>query len=208
MTVTLSIKNVPDELAQKLKESGGPQPSLAAGRVDGDHRTKPPRLFGHWTSSPPWWTDLASETPSESAAIVRADRDDPESLMRLPLAQCCLGEDNERWVRDRTRGQTLIAPTLLHFEIGNLCWTEDAKDSRDPQIVTLRSWPNLARLDGRSSWNPWICSTALVLARQHNLTFYDASYLWLARDHAAELISLDAKLVRAARTLGLDAPIP
>ena len=48
----------------------------------------------------------------------------------------------------------------------------------------------------------------LRLARDQNLTFYDAGYLWLARERAADLISLDGQLVRAARRLGLYAPAP
>ena len=35
-----------------------------------------------------------------------------------------------------------------------------------------------------------------ALATQTGLTAYDASYLWLARSHDAELITLDRELLR------------
>ena len=49
---------------------------------------------------------------------------------------------------------------------------------------------------------------SLTLACEHGLTFYDASYLWLAMDGGVDLISLDGDLVRIARGLGLNAPSP
>jgi predicted nucleic acid-binding protein len=48
----------------------------------------------------------------------------------------------------------------------------------------------------------------LRLAFETGLTFYDASYVRLAQDYDADLISLDAQLVRVARGLGLRAPAP
>ena len=36
---------------------------------------------------------------------------------------------------------------------------------------------------------------ALRLAEQHGVTFYDASYLWLAQALQATLVSLDGRLV-------------
>ena len=42
---------------------------------------------------------------------------------------------------------------------------------------------------------------AIVLAERTKLTLYDASYLWLARAHGAELVTLDGRLARADRDL-------
>ncbi len=39
---------------------------------------------------------------------------------------------------------------------------------------------------------------ALALAVETGLTVYDASYLWLARQMRAELVTLDQQLVKAA----------
>ena len=115
-------------------------------------------------------------------------------------------EDAAPWVRDETFGEVLIAPGLFHFELGNICWKK------------MRQFPAQADTLQRNwmSWNiaPPVTirdvdlSGTMQLAHAHNLTFYDASYLWLARDRAATLISLDAPLVKAARGLGLHAPQP
>ena len=46
-------------------------------------------------------------------------------------------------------------------------------------------------------------SAAFSLAQTHNLSFYDAVYLELAKRQDAALASLDAALVRAAEAEGL-----
>lgn len=115
-------------------------------------------------------------------------------------------EPAAEWVHDEIYGETLSAPGLFHFELGNLCWKK------------LRRFPDQAAVL-RSNWMSWnaACPVTLVstdlgetmdLARTHDLTFYDASYLWLAQQKSAGLISLDAKLVRVARGIGLNAPSP
>ena len=116
------------------------------------------------------------------------------------------GEADGNWVRSLITGQILIVPAMFHFELGNVCWL---KLRRHPQEAgaLLNAW-----LD----WNvqPPVAAMAvdfidaMRVAHEHNLTFYDASYLWLARDHTADLISLDARLVRTARSIGLHAPTP
>ena len=118
------------------------------------------------------------------------------------------GEADGAWVHHMTSGLTFIVPAMFHFELGNICWT---KMRRHPGEST-------ALLDAWLAWNaqPPVVVMAIdltgtmQLARDTRLTFYDASYLWLARDHAADVISLDAKLVRAARSLGVygDPPTP
>jgi predicted nucleic acid-binding protein len=95
---------------------------------------------------------------------------------------------------------------MLHFALGNVCW------------VKMRRNPNAADalLTVRTDWvgEPPVTVVdidlidALRLAREHHLTFHDASYLWLAQERAADLISLDGQLVRAAGKLGLHAPAP
>ncbi len=39
------------------------------------------------------------------------------------------------------------------------------------------------------------------LANRHNLTAYDASYLWLARSLGIELVTLDDQLEKAAKAI-------
>jgi predicted nucleic acid-binding protein len=42
-------------------------------------------------------------------------------------------------------------------------------------------------------------SEIIALAESFNLSAYDASYLWLARSMNVELVTLDARLERAAK---------
>ncbi|MCY4324874.1 MAG: type II toxin-antitoxin system VapC family toxin [Betaproteobacteria bacterium] len=44
---------------------------------------------------------------------------------------------------------------------------------------------------------------AMVLARKHNLNFYDAMYLELAKRLSAPLATLDKALIRAAKAEGV-----
>jgi plasmid stability protein len=76
MTVTLSIKNVPDDLAQKLKE-----------RAARNHRSLQGELMAIIEAAEPPKRSIREiyamvkasgvKTPSESARMVREDRDDP-----------------------------------------------------------------------------------------------------------------------------------
>ena len=76
MTVTLSIKNVPDELAQRLKE-----------RAVLNHRSLQGELLAILESAEPPRRSIKDiyamvkasgvKTPSESAEMIREDRDDP-----------------------------------------------------------------------------------------------------------------------------------
>jgi predicted nucleic acid-binding protein len=110
------------------------------------------------------------------------------------------------WVRDQTRDDRLIAPALFHFELGNICWK---KLRREPEQAAAL----------RRNWESWSasCPVGIIetdvgdtmdLACAHHLSFYDASYLSLALARSSGLVSLDAKLVRVARGLGLNAPVP
>lgn len=116
------------------------------------------------------------------------------------------GEPDGKWVHGLMSRPALIVPAMFHFEIGNICWTKLRRHPGEADAL-LAAW-----LD----WNvqPPVAVMAIdlvetmQLAREHDLSFYDASYLWLTRDRSADLISLDAKLVRAARKLGLHAPAP
>jgi predicted nucleic acid-binding protein len=116
------------------------------------------------------------------------------------------GEKEKSWVETQTASAELIAPPLLDFELGNICWKKLRRFPEDAELLL-------------AAWDSWCASTLVAnmpsdpiqsirLARTHGLTFYDASYLWLAQYRNADLISLDARLVRVARSMGLHAPMP
>ena len=76
MAVTLSIKNVPDELAQRLKERAARnhrslQGELMAIIEDAGRPVRSIGEFGRYVDA------LGIKTPRESARMVREDRDNP-----------------------------------------------------------------------------------------------------------------------------------
>lgn len=77
MTVTLSIKNVPDELAQRLKERAARNHRSLQGELMAiiEAATRhPPGTIGEFAR---FVDQLGVRTPSELARMVREDRDDP-----------------------------------------------------------------------------------------------------------------------------------
>lgn len=89
----------------------------------------------------------------------------------------------------------LFAPTLLPFEIANVCVK---KIRRHPSLHQ----PIMARLSLFSQFPIETmdidCDAVVRLADETMLSAYDASYLWLARVLAADLVTLDQRLARVA----------
>jgi predicted nucleic acid-binding protein len=99
----------------------------------------------------------------------------------------------------RTTGSELAAPALIGFEMANACRTKLRRnpDAREVLLTQFLSYLALSLDIHEVDLLP-----TLSLAEQFNLTAYDASYLWLARELDAELITLDRQLARAAAALG------
>jgi len=93
----------------------------------------------------------------------------------------------------------LAAPALLWFELASVCLKKvKAHPDQTNEILTaFRLARELAittmAVDHES---------VVRLAIEAQLTTYDASYLWLARELAGELVTLDAALRQAAHAVG------
>lgn len=112
------------------------------------------------------------------------------------LAALLFGEPEAEAVAGQLNGHRLIAPSLLAFELANVC------------SVKCRRHPNRRealeagfRLRGRLGVEEIeVDHDAVVeLALRTGLTAYDASYLWLAAHFGADLVTLDKALDRAAK---------
>ncbi len=111
------------------------------------------------------------------------------------VAALLFSEPEAEVVASALDGAELVAPTLLSFELTNVCLT---KCRRHPDLrqALLAAFQLRGRLG--------IAETAvdhrdvLELALKYGLTAYDASYLLLARKLGAELVTLDEALTRAA----------
>ncbi|HEY7742701.1 MAG TPA: type II toxin-antitoxin system VapC family toxin [Burkholderiales bacterium] len=88
----------------------------------------------------------------------------------------------------------LLAPPLLRYELANVCETKLRKNPRQAKL-TLQRYQLLSGLDIEFAEPDW--GTLPLLARQWDLTAFDAAYLQLALKRKAPLVTLDARLADA-----------
>jgi predicted nucleic acid-binding protein len=88
-------------------------------------------------------------------------------------------------------GGTLLAPTLLRYEIASVCATKLQREPAHAKLIVSR-YRLLANLDIELTEPDW--ETLPLLARQWALSAYDAAYLQLALKRKAPLVTLDARL--------------
>jgi len=91
----------------------------------------------------------------------------------------------------------LVAPPLLWFEISSVCLK---KIQRHPELrsALLSAFEDAGRLTIQIVDVDQV--QVVKLAEAEDLTTYDASYLWLADEIGAELVTLDKRLHQAARS--------
>lgn len=111
------------------------------------------------------------------------------------IAALLFGEPEAEDIARRLGDARLIAPALLAFELANVCLVKRRR--RPDQASTLTAAFGLR--DRLAMEEIAVDHEGVVqLAAATNLTAYDASYLWLARESGAELITLDGRLAEAA----------
>lgn len=98
-----------------------------------------------------------------------------------------------------------VVPTLWFYEVGNLV----RQGTRRGRLTAGEADAALDRMlrlplmtDGVGGGEH--LGEVLTLASRHDLTFYDATYLELARRHGLPLATLDRELVAAANAEGLE----
>lgn len=96
-------------------------------------------------------------------------------------------------------GEAMIAPSLLPFEITNVCLN---KLRRHPERRNelFEAYDMMFRI--RLAYFDVDHGESLRLAETTGLTAYDASYLWLARELGADLVTLDRRLAAFAPSPG------
>lgn len=107
-------------------------------------------------------------------------------------------------VLDRVMRAGAYVPALFRWEIENVLLGAEradriAADDVDAALETLRDLPIRVEPPGEI----FFAGSELRLARQFDLTPYDAAYLALASSHGLALATADAALARAARDLGV-----
>jgi predicted nucleic acid-binding protein len=110
------------------------------------------------------------------------------------LAAMLFGEPEADAIASRLADARLVAPALLGFELANVCLIKSRRhpEQRSALAAAFRLRTHLAVEEIAVDHE-----AALELAVTTGLTVYDASYLWLARQLGAELVTLDQQLARA-----------
>lgn len=115
-----------------------------------------------------------------------------------------LGEQDSSTVEPvllRLESDEALVPQLWHLEVRNSLLVASRRGRLSPDAPTerldaLRDLP--IRTDSGCD-----LSLAFALAQKHNLSFYDAVYLELAKRNRAPIATLDKALARAAGIEGL-----
>ena len=100
----------------------------------------------------------------------------------------------------RLAGSRLLAPTFMRYEVANAMWSK-ARHDPDSRASLLASFGDFLEATVES------CDVDLVavanLGLEHGLTVYDASYIWLAQQRNAGLVTLDRQMARVASLVGI-----
>jgi predicted nucleic acid-binding protein len=89
---------------------------------------------------------------------------------------------------------SLLAPGLLRYELASICASKLRNEPQQAKL-TLQRYRLLAGLDIEFADPDW--DALPLLARQWELSAYDAAYLQLALERKARLVTLDARLAGA-----------
>jgi predicted nucleic acid-binding protein len=89
---------------------------------------------------------------------------------------------------------SLLAPGLLRYELASICASKLGNEPKRAQLTLqrYRLLPGLAIEFAEPDWD-----ALPLLARQWDLSAYDAAYLQLALERKAPLVTLDARLASA-----------
>ena len=111
------------------------------------------------------------------------------------LAAVVFEEDWGAEVVPQLKGRRLIAPALLPFELAQVCSTKMRRYPAQGPALLDQFVAALAYLS--LDLEPVGLDELPELAGRHDLSCYDAAYLWLALAHHAPLVTLDRKLAAA-----------
>ena len=114
------------------------------------------------------------------------------------IAAVLFAEEDGATIRAHVRGESLLAPQLIDYELANICW----KRIRRAPGSQLEMLSMLAGVDTLSIRRVTVPPSEVVsLAVRTGLTAYDAAYLWLAHSRDLELVTLDNQLARVNQAL-------
>lgn len=122
----------------------------------------------------------------------------------VALAWCLPDEQSDYAdkVLDLLVEQQAIVPSLWHLEVMNVLMAQKHKRIDGKGVATILQTISQANI--LTHKRNFINDTGFMqFAEQHQLTSYDASYLYLAKVEKIPLATLDKKLAQVASDLGL-----
>jgi predicted nucleic acid-binding protein len=114
------------------------------------------------------------------------------------LAALVFNEPEQSEVAKQIQGTSLLAPTLIDYELASVCLKKLQRYARqrDALLAALalvkRMGIKQVRVDP---------TDMAIVADETDVTAYDAAYLWLSLAHRVPLITLDRKLGGVAARL-------
>lgn len=113
-------------------------------------------------------------------------------------------DDYSQSVLDALSSERAIVPDLWHLEVANtLLIGERRKRSTQANTVTWLGFLASLPIAADDETTAHAFGDTLSLAREHNLSAYDAAYLELAMRRGLPLATLDDKLKAAAQAVGV-----
>lgn len=112
------------------------------------------------------------------------------------LGAMIFAEPEAAQVMQRLDGRELAGPLLLWFEMASIC-LKKLRANPGAEDVLLANYADFLRLPIAAQEVDHL--SIPLLASSLGLSAYDACYVWLASRDAAELVTLDRRLARAAR---------
>ncbi len=110
------------------------------------------------------------------------------------LGALVFGEPRAEKVAETLSEGPVIAPSLVWFELASICLKKIKAHPKKKELI-LKAFNNAHRVE--IDIVEVDHSAAVELALDKGITTYDASYLWLAWELGAELVTLDEKMQKA-----------
>lgn len=116
------------------------------------------------------------------------------------LVAVIAGEPERNWIVGLTAGNTLIGPGSIPWEMGNAfsAMLKQGRLALHDAREGIEIFQNIPIRYPKVDF-----ANAITIAKQHNMYAYDAYFLDIAIRHGAPLITLDRKLMAAAKSMDI-----
>ena len=127
--------------------------------------------------------------------MIRTEVVDASAIVAVVFA-----ESDGELIAERLNNSRLIAPAFMPYEVANAMWAK-ARRNPDRRTSLAAAFSDFLAIPIESCEVDLVAVTALGL--DCGLTVYDASYVWLAKERNASLVTLDRRMQRAASSIGV-----